>query len=466
MPITKRLVRSDEAATTGRATWETKVALKAIVNAVHPGEVTVKDTFQSAWSQKLGVDENSITIKIGDTVLERGADWNPTASFQGNETKENYDLKIIVTNKVKDALEKEDYAVITYDTTSDALSGWYSNFASVSAPGLKIKWPFTEPVKYVVNQETKPAVEKPEAESKVSWVENFDWHAVDGSDEKGAWIVDWTVYANRQKGNRGANGEFEYYGAGKLGGKPLNIVDSLPDGMSYVANSAKYTLVQNPYDKHTGLHRGSEAETVVDSQPLVTDSVKSDGNTVTFSIPTTKLESYAGYIKLTYQTAVKRGELDTSTNEVKFTNSARAESGSKKFDSGSGAVTIKNNVIKKIGEQVDNSNHIKYTIFVNESAVDLKSGTGVLELVDTMDAKCTLAPSTLKVYERVNNDWSELADKDYSSKMEQVNNESGSCTRLTLNVPDEKYLKVEYEVIPTGNPMIRCLFPIPQNLRV
>lgn len=69
-----------------------------------------------------------------------------------------------------------------------------------------------------------------------------------------------------------------------------------------------------------------------------------------------------------------------------------------------------------------------------------------------MDAKCTLVPSALKIYERVNNDWSELADKDYSSKMEQVNNESGSCTRLTLNVPDEKYLKVEYEVIPSGNP--------------
>lgn len=452
VPITKRLVRSNEAATTGRATWETKVALKAIVNAVHPDEVTVKDTFQSAWSQKLGVDESSITIKIGDTVLERGADWNPTASFPGNETKENYDLKIIVTNKVKDALEKEDYAVITYDTTSEALPGWYSNFASVSAPGLELKWSFTEPVKYVVNQEKKPAVEKPEAESKVSWVENFDWHTVDGSDEKGAWIVDWTVYANRQKGNKGANGEFEYFGAGKLGGKPLNIVDSLPVGMSYVANSAKYTLVQNPYDKHTGLHRGSEAETVVDSQLLVTDSVKSDGNTVTFSIPTTKLESYAGYVKLTYQTAVKRGELDTSTNEVKFTNSARAESGSKKFDSGSGAVTIKNNVIEKTGEQVDNSNRIKYTIFVNESAVDLKSGAGVLELVDTMDAKCTLVPSTLKVYERVNGGWVALSQKDYSSKMEQIPGESGARTKLTLSVPDEKYLKVEYKAIPTGNP--------------
>lgn len=454
VPITRRLVRSNEAATTGRATWETKVALKAIVNAVHPDKVTVKDTFQSAWSQNLGIDVDSISITIGETVLKRGqnADWDLTANWTVGGTKRNFNLDINVNDKVKAALENEDYAVITYTTTSDALPGWYSNFASVSASGLNLQRQYTDLVMYVVNKETTPAVEKPEAESKVSWVENFDWHTVDGSDEKGAWIVDWTVYANRQKGNKGANGEFEYFGAGKLGGKPLNIVDSLPDGMSYVANSAKYTLVQNPYDKHTGLHRGSEAETVVDSQPLVTDSVKSDGNTVTFSIPTTKLESYAGYVKLTYQTAVKRGELDTSTNEVKFTNSARAESGSKKFDSGSGAVTIKNNVIEKTGEQVDNSNRIKYTIFVNESAVDLKSGAGVLELVDTMDAKCTLVPSTLKVYERVNNDWSELADKDYSSKMEQVNNESGSCTRLTLNVPDEKYLKVEYEVIPSGNP--------------
>lgn len=452
VPITKRLVRSNEAATTGRATWETKVALKAIVNAVHPDEVTVKDTFQSAWSQKLGVDESSITIKIGDTVLERGADWNPTASFPGNETKENYDLKIIVTNKVKDALEKEDYAVITYDTTSEALSGWYSNFASVSAPGLKLKWSFTEPVKYVVNRETKPAVEKPEAESKMSWVENFDWHTVDGSDEKGAWIVDWTVYANRQKGNKGANGEFEYFGAGKLGGKPLNIVDSLPDGMSYVANSAKYTLVQNPYEEHTGLGRGSEAKTVVDNQQLATDNVSSAGNTVTFSIPTTGLGDYAGYAKLTYKTAVKRSELDVSKNEVKFTNSASAESGDKKFDTGSGTVTIKNNVIKKTGEQVSNSNRIKYTILVNESGVALKNGTDFLELVDTMDAKCTLVPSTLKVYECVNGAWPPLTDKDYSSKMEQVKDESGSRTKLTLEVPDEKYLKVEYEVIPTGNP--------------
>lgn len=451
-PITKRLVSSDEAATTGRATWETRVALKAIVNAVNPGLVTVKDTFQSAWSQNLGVDEGAITIKIGKTVLVRDADWKLTASWPVGGTKRNFNLDIYVNDKVKAALENEDYAVITYATTSDALSGWYSNFASVSATGLNLQWPYTDLVMYVVNQETTPAVEKPEAESKVSWDEDFDWGAVDGSDEKGAWVVDWTVYANRQKGNKDANGEFEYYGAGKLNGAPLNIVDTLPDGMSYVSGFAKYTLVRNPYDQHTGLHRGSEAETVVDDWQLATDNVSSDGNTVAFSIPTTELGSYAGYAKLTYRTAVKRGELDTSKNEVKFINSASAVSGNKEFKPGSGTVTIKNNVIKKTGEQVSSSNRIKYTILVNESAVALKSGTDFLELVDTMDAKCTLVPSMLKVYERVNGAWSPLTDKDYSSKMEQVNDESGSRTKLTLEVPDEKYLKVEYEVIPTGNP--------------
>ena len=220
--------------------------------------------------------------------------------------------------------------------------------------------------------------------------------------------------------------------------------------MSYVANSAKYTLVQNPYDLHAGFGRGSEATTVADGMTLAAEYVKSGGNTVAFSIPTTALGNYAGYAKLTYQTAVKRSELDTSKNEVKFTNSASAESGDKKFESGSGAVTIKNNVITKTGNQVENSNRIKYTILVNESAVALKSGTDFLELVDTMDAKCTLVPSTLKVCERVDDGWSALAEKNYSSKMEQISDGTGSRTKLTLSVPDEKYLKVEYEVIPDG----------------
>ena len=444
--IEKRLVDSSTATTTGRATWELRIALGSIVNAMNPSTVRVFDTFQTAWKQNIGPDPDSYSIKIGDVSLERGTDWqfdayNDSTSFG---TKKNFNLTIQINDKVKNALRDSSDAVITYTTKSDALPGWYSNFASVEVNGTKY---FTDFIYYHIDANSTPAVEKPEAESKVSWDEDFDWSVVDGSDEKGAWIVDWTVYANRVKTPGG-----EYCGAGRLNDQPLNVLDTLPSGMSYVPNSAAYSMIQNPYDQKAYNGTAWREKTVVDNHPLAADNVSSAGNTVTFSIPTTALGNYAGYAKLTYKTAIKRSALDASTNEATFTNSASAESGDKKFESGSGTVTIKNNVISKTSDQLSNSNRIKYTILVNESAVDLMGGSDILELVDTMDAKCTLVPSSLKVSEYGGVGWKPLAEKECSSKVEQVESEAGTCTRLTLNVPDDKYLKVEYEVIPSGNP--------------
>ena len=443
--VEKRLVDSSTATTTGRATWKLRIALGSIVNAMNPSTVRVFDTFQTAWKQNIGPDPDSYSIKIGDVSLERGIDWQFDAYSDSTSfgTKKNFNLTIQINDKVKNALRDSSDAVITYTTKSDALPGWYSNFASVEVNSIKY---FTDFIYYYVDANSTPAVEKPEAESKVSWDEDFDWNAVDGSDEKGAWIVDWTVYANRAKTPGG-----EYYGAGRLSDQPLNVLDTLPSGMSYVPNSAAYSLIQNPYDQKTYNGTAQRWKTAVDNQPLASDNVNSAGNTVTFSIPTTALGDYAGYAKLTYQTAVKRSALDASKNEATFTNSASAESGDKKFESGSGTVTIKNNVIKKTSEQLGNSNRIKYTILVNESAVDLMAGSDILELVDTMDAKCTLVPSSLKVSEYGGVVWKPLTENDYSSKMEQVESNAGTCTRLTLNVPDSTYLKVEYEVIPSGN---------------
>lgn len=446
-PITKKLVSAKDAATAGRATWETSVALKAIVNAVNPDKVTVKDTFQSAWRQNIGVDADSIVITIGSTELVRDTDWRLTNNQQGVSNKRNFDLDIIVNEKVKNALKNEDYAVIRYDTRSDALSGWYSNFASVSADGLNLQRQYTDPIVYVVNQEATPSVEKPENETTVSWDGDFDWNAVDGTSEKGAWIVDWTVYANRVK-----TSEDECYGAGKLNGQPLKIIDKLPDGMAYVPGSAAYSLFQNPYDKHTNYYDGDKNETVADGVELGDDGVKRDGDTVTFTVPTKALGSCAGYAKLVYRTAVKRSTLDTSKNETKLTNSARAESGDKNFETGSGTVTIKNNVLLKTGSQVANSNRIKYTILVNESALDLKSDSDFLELVDVMDAKCALVPSSVKVYKHKDKGWNLLGSDEYTVGAETIKDDSGAaCTKMTLSVPDGSHLKVQYEVIPAGN---------------
>lgn len=442
--IVKRLLKEPDAATIGRATWELRIALGSIVDAMNPETVRVFDTFQTAWKQNIGPDADSYSIMIGNVPLERGTDWwfddyNDSTSFA---TKKNFNLTIQINNKVRDALKDNPDAVLTYMTKSDALPGWYSNFASVEVNGTKY---FTDFIYYYVDVDSTPKVEKPSAKTAVSWREDFDWSKIDGSSEKGAWIVEWTVYANRAKTPGG-----EPYGAGKLNNQPLNVVDTLPSGMSYVPGSAKYSLFQNPYDQKAGNGTAQREKTVADSLPPA--NVSDDKGTVTFSIPTTALGNYAGYAKLTYQTAVKRGELDTSKNEVKFTNLASAESGSKTFDSGSGTVTIKNNVLQKTGDQVANSNRIKYTILVNESAVNLKSDSDFLELVDVMDAKCTLVTDSVNVSQYDGTGWKLLGSDKCPVSARTIEDENGAaCTKMTLRVPDKEYLKVEYEVIPAGN---------------
>lgn len=442
--IKKRLVNDSDAATTGQATWELRIALGSIVNAMNPSEVKVYDTFQTAWNQNIGPDVDSYSIKIGDVPLEKGVDW----WFEGGSdltsfgTKKNFNLFIRISDRVKGALKDNPDAVITYKTKSDALPGWYSNFASVEVSGTKY---FTEYIYYYVDANSTPGVEKPSSKTAVSWKGDFDWSKIDGSKEKGAWIVDWTVYANRGKTPSG-----ECYGAGKLDNQPLNVVDTLPSGMSYVPGSAKYSLFQNPYDQKAYNGTAQRKKTVADSLPLA--NVSDDKGTVTFSIPTTALGNYAGYAELTYQTAVKRGELDTSKNEVKFTNSASAESGNKKFDSGSGTVAIKNNVLQKTGDQVASSNRIKYTILVNESAVNLKSDSDYLELFDIMDAKCTLVTDSVNVSQYDGTGWKLLGSDECPVSARTIEDENGAaCTKMTLRVPDKEYLKVEYEVIPAGN---------------
>ncbi len=442
--IEKRLVNDSDAATTGQATWELRIALGSIVNAMNPSEVKVYDTFQTAWNQNIGPDVDSYSIKIGDVPLEKGVDWwfeggSDSTSFG---TKKNFNLFIRISDRVKGALKDNPDAVITYKTKSDALPGWYSNFASVEVSGTKY---FTEYIYYYVDANSTPGVEKPSSKTAVSWKGDFDWSKIDGSKEKGAWIVDWTVYANRGKTPSG-----ECYGAGKLDNQPLNVVDTLPSGMSYVPGSAKYSLFQNPYDQKAYNGTAQRKKTVADSLPLA--NVSDDKGTVTFSVPTTALGNYAGYAELTYQTAVKRGELDTSKNEVKFINSASAESGNKKFDSGSGTVTIKNNVLQKTGDQVASSNRIKYTILVNESAVNLKSDSDYLELFDIMDAKCTLVTDSVNVSQYDGTGWKLLGSDECPVSARTIEDENGAaCTKMTLRVPDKEYLKVEYEVIPAGN---------------
>lgn len=446
--ISKTLLNQDEASQTGKATWQLRVELRDYVNAKNPTSVLIKDTMLAAWKQTMGPDTTggqSHVVAIGDTKLDQNTDWK----FEGGadpsqgSNKHNCNIRIFITDKVKDALDKSPEVVITYKTATDALPGWYSNFASVDGFSG-----YSDFVFYYVEGETEPSVEKSvktsEDGSQARWDETFDWKSVDGSNDKGAWIVDWTVFANRVKTSAD-----ECYGAGKLNGKDVVVKDELPDGMSYIPGSAKYSLYSNPYGTAVpGREWEHEREKTEVTDVLLTPAV--DRQTVTFSIPTEKLGNNTGYAKLTYSTAVKRSVVDTSKNLGELTNSASASSGDKEFNAGSDTVQIKNDVISKTGTPVSNSRRIRYTIFVNESALDLKSGTDYLDLFDVMDSKCTFVPSSLSVSECDNGTWRELAKEQYKTALDLVDEGAGKQQRLTLKLPDQKYLKIEYDVISSG----------------
>lgn len=424
----------------GRATWTTHVELPGTDDI---SQIQILDTFKSTYKQHLEVE--SLTVKIGDEKLTGGTVSDGDYYFFNGlttETKINFNIQLRNTDRVRDAFRDYGYQIdVTYTTVTDNLDGQYWNLAAVNFPfaGQTINKKSNEPY-YIVNNSKTPDVNK--SSDGYTWDGNFDWSKAEpGSTEKGAWIATWTVYANRYK--TPAN---EFYGAGKLGGQPITIKDTLPaDGtMSFVPGSATYTLYANPYNER------KEAEREVATNLDVEGSVS--GNEVTFSIPTTALGEYAGYVKLTFKTAIKRRALNISTNSATLKNSASAESGNKKFDSGSGIVTIKNNVLQKTGDQVASSNRIKYTILVNESAVNLKSDSDYLELFDIMDAKCTLVTDSVNVSQYDGTGWKLLGSDECPVSARTIEDENGAaCTKMTLRVPDKEYLKVEYEVIPAGN---------------
>lgn len=437
--ITKELESHDE---NGNATWITHVKIPETVDV---SQVQILDTFKSTYLQHLKVE--SLAVKIGDVTLSEGTSTSGDYYFYTRDevtkgNKINFNIQLRATDRVMDELRANGYQIdVVYTTVTDNLDGQYWNLAAVQFPfvGKNFKQYSSEPY-YIINNSETPDVDK--SSDGYTWDGKFDWSQVEpGSTEKGAWIATWTVYANRYKTPAG-----ECYGAGKLDGQPITIKDTLPaDGtMSFVPGSATYTLYANPYDER------KEAEREVATNLDVEGSVS--GNEVTFSIPTTALGKYAGYAKLTYKTAIKRSVLNTSTNSTTLKNSASAESGSKTFNSGSGTVTIKSNVLQKTGDQVANSNRIKYTILVNESAVNLKSDSEFLELVDVMDAKCTLVTDSVTVSQYDGTGWKLLGSDKCPVSARTIEDENGAaCTKMTLRVPDKEYLKVEYEVIPAGN---------------
>ena len=78
-----------------------------------------------------GVDADSVTIKIGSTVLEKGTDWwfEPGSDSMANGTKKNFNLYIKINGKVKARItvaadaDQEAVKAVALEAVQDAVAG-------------------------------------------------------------------------------------------------------------------------------------------------------------------------------------------------------------------------------------------------------------------------------------------------------------------------------------------------------
>lgn len=81
-----------------------------------------------------------------------------------------------------------------------------------------------------------------------------------------------------------------------------------------------------------------------------------------------------------------------------------------------------------------------------------------------MDSKCTFVPSSLSVSECDNGTWRELAKEQYKTALDLVDEGAGKQQRLTLKLPDKKYLKSNMTSSRLAS-LAKCPFLIRQSLK-
>ncbi|WP_193316224.1 Spy0128 family protein [Bifidobacterium cebidarum] len=348
-------------------------------------------------------------LTIGDATLTEGTDYS-----LDKYDADSFKITFKNSDAIKTAIGNADVQV-KYWTVSDKTPGTYKNTAKMKYNGK------TTSASDSYDIENTNLVNKT---GSMKWVKDFDWSQIDPADTtKGAWVADWQVDVNKGDG-----------GIGKIDtlGKPIVVTDTLPQGMSYVPSSGKYTV-------KAGSKPGSQAGKL--------DDVMSSANSqLTFTIPTDGVKQQDGsdkaYAKLTYQTAAKG-----TGQEVSFTNKAAADSGSTHFGEDSSTVTGSSKVIDKSAVQNKDLNHVRYTIKVNPEGTDLVKDSDTVTLSDLMDPEGTFIPSSLKITN--SNTGATLI---VPVKVENVSDNGAPTTKLTLALPDSTPVTVVYDVKPNGKP--------------
>lgn len=404
--INKSLTDSSEIAN-GVAKWKSIIYFSQMAKGTDPNSVEFSDWISIPGNNKRALFSDVVLTTADGTGLVQGSDY----VLKSDEWN-----KIVITFSeacVKKLIDEKTDVIVSYTTTvTDPVNGAYLNTSQIQTDKITKQ----ANASYDYDNGSLPAITKKQTnDTNVEWDQSYDW----GDGTKGAWIVSWTVHVNCDEPNswthNSANVDFA--------GADVTVVDSLPDNSVVVADSAKYNLW------------GANIWWQI-------PSVDSSSNPVKFTIPTKNAgEHYKGIVELQYKTATKASDIEAGKTTT-LTNTATAESGTKKFPEGSKSVDVDNKVITKDAQQVPNDSYIRYTVNVNPGALDLSQDSDELTLTDEMDAKCTFDPSSLVVKDLNTGD-------EVQGCSAKISNVDGK-TRLTLTVPDQRALSVSYEVKPAG----------------
>ena len=339
--------------------------------------------------------EDSVQVKSGSQSLEKDVDY--TLQFIPRE-ENNHCSKMIVSfkNPVTEVIE------ITYQSD-------YNNSTSTTWAKNKVQSSYT-------------VDEKDYSE----WDEGVVYFPENGKDvtlrkEKTGFsegVATWKVKINDQDGSKRVQLSDELL---------QNIVDTLPEGMVYVAGSLKCSIHKSKYNG--GLE-------------------KYDDVTVDFDEASRKLSVHINnldisqdryiYIELEYETRIKSipetsgNGTTVNGNKVTFNNEVRVGNATASAD-----VTLSNKVLDKKGKQAKKlQNVVEYTLGVNYGAADLLPEKDTLELSDILDANMTLDTGSIQVKDMYTGDA-------VAYKVSFGTTLKGENT-ITMTIPDERALLVTY----------------------
>ena len=237
-------------------------------------------------------------------------------------------------------------------------------------------------------------------------------------------VIDWTIVVDA------TSWQYEFVEGGFREAGKYTITDILPDGLTYIDNSADYKM---EYSNGT-IEKGEITPTQTADRKMSFD--------VNIHYDLVDKGKNAARVKITlhFKTAINTplptengSGLTVTENGIKYHNDTNFNKDGTIYANASADAEIKNKYLTKAGT-VGKNNVINYKLVVNYNAEDLIPNNNYIDLVDKLDPNCEIDLESIKVKD-MNTNQDVAFTKQYST--------DGT---LRLKVPDSRALLVEYKV--------------------